>query len=840
MATDIIARGMASKSGGDVKAHTDNNDIHVTASDKSNWNNKVDKNQGSENSGKVLGTNANGEVIPINGYGFEYDEETKMLKYGTDPTSNLNQGIGLDDTLSKTGYAADAGAVGELKEDLGEFESFVGYRKVWRNGSVGAGGVVTEGTSNSAITDLVTLSSGTIAVASGYKIRTIKFYKNGTYYSHSDYQTVSLAINQAFVDMYDCILEVKREDNADITPNDVINAISTDISTIKIVSKFDDLSAEVYSVEQNLIKTKNDIVGKRETYSYTTTYGTELSAYFNCSWVKNETVTLSISDTANNTKMFGVLFYNGNTKIQTTTFYASETKTITLKDDITKVQIYLNASTASTSTGTLTIGVKGLTDDLSAEVTKIQESITSKYYDGAVNVVVGVSDTHYINCEFGQGDTIAFGLKCGFYMAKAIAFYYVTKTGEKKLLKDNVQAYHAYSTTLTEDIIQLGVYISKDNYTSSGQYNLYVRSLTDAGVKPHIIRVSPTQNNLYTTISSITDADIYNPYQIILREGTYDLMQEFTSEMINSAVYTNDGFVGLSLADGISIIGDGDRDKIIIKCELDTSTYSQSIRNLIAPLNPKGNCNVENVTILGINTRYAVHDDFDYNRYSVQNFKNCRFIEQNSTGGSAFGCGTTSGFSLNMENCICENGGAVFHTNTNLNKGSCVHLTNCEVHNVYLGDSDSQVVCKAIFDNCKIRSIQHEIVGSHNQYYEISGCGTDGVSMNIANGVVYSVGDVITRIIDNVAVGDVLDYNFVKTTNPDLAYAIVVGYKEGKAYLQRSGYLTSTTIGLSGLSEGEHLTVNSNSKVVNGGTKSNAIAIVKKSSDGKSYCKMIL
>lgn len=107
----------------DIKTHTDNNDIHVTASDKSNWNNKLDKNQGTENSGKVLGTNANGEVIPLNGYGFEYDEKTKMLKYGTDPTSNLNQGIGLDDTLSKRGYAADAGAVGELKEDLTDLDS---------------------------------------------------------------------------------------------------------------------------------------------------------------------------------------------------------------------------------------------------------------------------------------------------------------------------------------------------------------------------------------------------------------------------------------------------------------------------------------------------------------------------------------------------------------------------------------------------------------------------------------------------------------------------------------------------------------------------------------------
>ena len=41
MATDIIARGMASKSNINIKAHTNNNDIHVTASDKSNWDNKA-------------------------------------------------------------------------------------------------------------------------------------------------------------------------------------------------------------------------------------------------------------------------------------------------------------------------------------------------------------------------------------------------------------------------------------------------------------------------------------------------------------------------------------------------------------------------------------------------------------------------------------------------------------------------------------------------------------------------------------------------------------------------------------------------------------------------------
>ena len=41
MATDTIARGMIEDSNINVETHTNNNDIHVTASDKSTWNNKA-------------------------------------------------------------------------------------------------------------------------------------------------------------------------------------------------------------------------------------------------------------------------------------------------------------------------------------------------------------------------------------------------------------------------------------------------------------------------------------------------------------------------------------------------------------------------------------------------------------------------------------------------------------------------------------------------------------------------------------------------------------------------------------------------------------------------------
>ena len=82
---------------------------------------KLDKNQGSENSGKIAGINESGDIVPMFPVGVEYNSETNCLEFGSDQKMELNQGIGLDSTLTKTGSAADAGATGKeinsLKED---------------------------------------------------------------------------------------------------------------------------------------------------------------------------------------------------------------------------------------------------------------------------------------------------------------------------------------------------------------------------------------------------------------------------------------------------------------------------------------------------------------------------------------------------------------------------------------------------------------------------------------------------------------------------------------------------------------------------------------------------
>lgn len=80
--------------------------------------NKLNKNQGSENSGKIAGINESGDIVPMFPVSVDYNEETNCLEFGSDQKMELNKGINLDSTLTKTGYAADAGAVGEITNSL--------------------------------------------------------------------------------------------------------------------------------------------------------------------------------------------------------------------------------------------------------------------------------------------------------------------------------------------------------------------------------------------------------------------------------------------------------------------------------------------------------------------------------------------------------------------------------------------------------------------------------------------------------------------------------------------------------------------------------------------------
>lgn len=74
---------------------------------------KLDKQHGTENAGKIIAVNEEGNAIPLCPNGVRYNSETNNLEYGSDDLP-LMEGIKLDDSLTKEGFAADAKVVGDI------------------------------------------------------------------------------------------------------------------------------------------------------------------------------------------------------------------------------------------------------------------------------------------------------------------------------------------------------------------------------------------------------------------------------------------------------------------------------------------------------------------------------------------------------------------------------------------------------------------------------------------------------------------------------------------------------------------------------------------------------
>lgn len=73
---------------------------------------KLDKNLGAENSGKVAGINSSGEIVPMFAPGFKYNEVDQCIEY-VDTELDLDDSIKLDNTLTRSGYATDSKVTGD-------------------------------------------------------------------------------------------------------------------------------------------------------------------------------------------------------------------------------------------------------------------------------------------------------------------------------------------------------------------------------------------------------------------------------------------------------------------------------------------------------------------------------------------------------------------------------------------------------------------------------------------------------------------------------------------------------------------------------------------------------
>lgn len=217
------------------------------------------------------------------------------------------------------------------------------------------------------------------------------------------------------------------------------------------------------------------------------------------------------------------------------------------------------------------------------------------------------------------------------------------------------------------------------------------------------IKADGTTPKLSETLLGITDSGYYNRYFIHLSNGIYDILDGI-SHVEDPA--TNPYGDGVWVKDYVSIIGDGEIENTIIKCELDPSVdtqtttqdgYTISIMEKISTINASSNSKIENVTITAKNCRYAIHSD--YSPYQMENteliFENCKVIHYGDTAGwpiarqvsspACYGGGIRKGQKRIFKNCdfIAYQSTPWFtHNEPTMDKDAFIELNGCRFINL--------------------------------------------------------------------------------------------------------------------------------------------------------------
>ena len=163
---------------------------------------------------------------------------------------------------------------------------------------------------------------------------------------------------------------------------------------------------------------------------------------------------------------------------------------------------------------------------------------------------------------------------------------------------------------------------------------------------------------------AINNTDRERYYDIYLKSGTYELWPVLDKSQISG---TGDQLYhrGLELPDKCNLIGIGN---VTISCTIPESDNSEEhpYTRIVSTLNMHNTENLlENITIVGNNTRYCIHDDsgFDDN-FKQLVMRNCKFIHNGTASETymphprCYGAGYTTGRKALFENCTFASSGS--------------------------------------------------------------------------------------------------------------------------------------------------------------------------------------
>lgn len=442
---------------------------------------------------------------------------------------------------------------------------------------------------------------------------------------------------------------------------------------------------------------------------------------------------------------------------------------------------------------------------------------------------------------FPKGTVLAFHLydpsnkKTGAVANYKVTYTYTDASGTSHQLGQDY-GYNFPVYTLPEDATEVGITYGNGIIQDTRNLTFAVYSEGSFQRKPTVIRVAADGSGDHTTlraaVDSITDNNEYNPFEIWIYPGTYNVLEDYTNAEISAS-----GFQGLFICDGVSLIGQGQRSEIIINGTLDTGTYDSTKRNDVSTLNLVGSCRLENLTINGSYIRYAIHDDTGSpsHKVSTRTLKNLKVYGEHMTSGGSgqqsYGAGGSNLKKVFAIDCDFSDACGI-HTDTNASHSYHVYLENCTARRFNLGDYDSGINTYFFMRNCKAQVISIGSTTIHTQYLMLDGEGTTDAMVICPSGYVYNTGD--CRKFYNQSITAVkavkLTNNYggiAVATSLSEIYGVSLGVKDSATFVQTKGWINSNVLNLSGLAVGDYLTIDSSGNIVSGGTVTNAIAQVK-------------
>lgn len=467
-------------------------------------------------------------------------------------------------------------------------------------------------------------------------------------------------------------------------------------------------------------------------------------------------------------------------------------------------------------------------------------------YKSEQKTYIGSSITLAVDHSFKKGDHLILHVNRIANVASygAIVSYYADETPILETKRADI-CYIEYICVDDCDQISVVYQGSDAQITSGTAIQLEVSLLGDIPITPTIVTVKKDGtgdfDNLRDAIESIgTKAnDVLNPYRIEIYPGTYNVMEDYTSEEIAAADYNDSatGFAGLLLTNGMYIVGIGQPNEVVLNGYLDRDMWNVSVRGEVSTLNMQGTCGIENMTIIGENIRYCIHDDYrtPVGKIIKRTLKNVilrgYYMAQDPS--DTYGCG------VHASGCTFEFENVDFGENIGIHLGGTppyetgVHFKNCKGHTFNMADNENSdpaawvAVCS--FDNCDFLQLKHTMnYPLTPPHVTFIGDGGSSPIYNCDSRMIYNTGDVQTdpkiRSKFQGGVGTIvkigIDGKYYLATSAADATGIVVATDDDNNYIQVKGYVKTDRTGITTPSVGDFV-----------GISNNAAAIVQSESD---------